>query len=322
MASNKPGPVERHLVYEKIVGEKGIWIADIDGSHPRLLVPDAYGPVISPDGKWLVYSSPCTDCDTDPVYLVSTKAGEKSRRLPKGVIGDVSWSPDSKRIVGTQSLSGDQGGLVSIDVESGRETALAQGQFEGWSFSPDDQNIVFAVDARGLYIVGVNGGQPRQITNARDCFDDCSSPVWGPHEIAFARGFFTDEVSRSEIWGIQPDGSGLRFIARRMRPSFFDDLIPVEWSVNGQALLGGQPDYSGNQAVAVDPEKGTVRELGGDRRPGSMKPIAFSGDGRWVLLERGWPDAPAEDLAVAIAPYGGGKASVVASGATTPSWNR
>ena len=34
-------PVERHLVYEKLIGEKGVWIADVDGGHARLLVRDA-----------------------------------------------------------------------------------------------------------------------------------------------------------------------------------------------------------------------------------------------------------------------------------------
>jgi len=54
MSTEKPEPIERHLVYERLIGETGIWIADVDGARPRLLLPDGGAPEISPDGKWVI----------------------------------------------------------------------------------------------------------------------------------------------------------------------------------------------------------------------------------------------------------------------------
>ena len=64
MSADKPEPIERHLVYEKIVGERGIWIAGADGSNPKLLVAEGEYheisfPQISPDGTQVAYVGDC-----------------------------------------------------------------------------------------------------------------------------------------------------------------------------------------------------------------------------------------------------------------------
>ena len=75
--------VERHLVYEKLIGERGVWIADVDGGHAQLLVRGGRAPVISPDGKWVVYVS----CDPEDelackgTFVISTSGGKTAKTL-------------------------------------------------------------------------------------------------------------------------------------------------------------------------------------------------------------------------------------------------
>jgi Tol biopolymer transport system component len=191
IAGNKPEPaITRHLVYEKTVGEKGIWIADVDGSHPRLLAPDGQLPVISPDGNQVAYTGDCytsSGRDCAKGYVVSSVPGAKPRLLAKRIGWPKTWSPDSKAIVTTQSISEDEDALVRFDVANGEETSLARGRFWGWSISPDGKRIVFAreqgPDPGGavgvkidLYVTDLNGhGEARRLTDTGDGW----YPVWG-----------------------------------------------------------------------------------------------------------------------------------------------
>ena len=332
-------PVERHLVYEKL-GQKGVWIADVDGGHARLLVRGGRAPVISPDGGWVVYVScdPEDELSCKGTFVISTSGG-KPRKLSSDLHtlrpGAGTWSPDSKRIVVSRgSPSGEEEALVSIDLASGKELKLAEGSSSSWSFSPDGKQIVYvragpAVSASGmkttdLFVVDSSGGEPKQITHT----GDSANPVWGPKSIAFARLLPDGQWGRSEIWQVQPDGSGLKTITgplpKRYRSESGGDtkegLIPVAWSEDGRALLSGFL-WSSVMPVAVDPESGKIRELVGKE---FAYAVAISRDGRMVLAYTYPPIGGfSEDSAtVLIVPYAGGRTKIVARAAGSPSWNR
>ena len=342
MATDKPEPIQGHLVYEKLIGEKGIWIADADGRQPRLLVRNGRSPVISPDGKWVAYFADCTAAELGCTYLVST-SGDKPRLLSTRRLEEITWSPTSDRIGSifawgghTYQQPGDEDELVSIDVASGKQVALARApQFFGWSFSPDGENIVFAparLNAEGyysedidLFVTAAEGGETRRITKT----GDASDPVWGPKSIAFAKYTLLkdDEGDASEIWQIQPDGSDLTNIAKRLPKRFVEDgyggLVPIDWSEDGSALLAGLAGNWGYEPIAVDPETGAARELGKFGRPWGANTTAVSRDGRWVLIHEGsFAEVDAENRTVMIVSYEGGKPIVVARGAWAASWNR
>ena len=335
-------PAERHLVYEKLAG-RGVWIADVDGGHARLLVRGGRAPVISPDGRWVVYVScdPEDELSCKGTFVISTSGGKPRRlssddhTLPPGA---GTWSPDSKRIVVSRgsSPSGEEQALVSIDLANGKELKLAEGGpwNWSWSFSPDGKQIVYeragpAVSASGmestdLFVVDSSGGDPKQITHT----GDSAEPVWGPKSIAFARLLPDGQWGRSEIWQVQPDGSGLQTITgplpKRYRSESGGDtkegLIPVAWSEDGRALLSGFL-WSSVLPVAVDPENGKIRELVGKE---FAYAVAISRDGRMVLAYTYPPIGGFSDdsATVLIVPYAGGKEKIVARGAGSPSWNR
>jgi hypothetical protein len=333
-----PAPIGRHLVYG---GDKGVWIAEPDGSRPRLLAADGSAPVISPDGKWVVFSGGDCDSADSPTCgvteLVSTELGAKPRPLGGEAGWPTQWSPDSQAIVTERSLNAEEDELVRIEVADGKETTLAHGEFWGWSLSPDGSNLVFAL-AHGqaprndvfpvvdLYVVNMGGGDPKAITNT----GDSAYPAWGPKSIAFAKLIPTKypspntEFAKDEIWRIQPDGTGRATISGPMLEDMVKGywhcigLKPIDWSDDGRALLGEVQCEGIGKSVAVDPRTGAIRSLG----EGTFT-VALSHDAQFALVQWGDERVGPKNERVLIYPYAGGRApTVVARSAFAPSWNR
>jgi dipeptidyl aminopeptidase/acylaminoacyl peptidase len=323
-------PAERHLVYEKLAGQD-IWIADAGGGNPRLLARNGRTPVISPDGRWVAYVG-CDDEDRCAGTFVVSTSGGKPRKVSTDMglgprVADT-WSPDSKRLVLLRGGLG-QTTLVSIDVASGKELILAKDSPGIWSFAPDGKQIVYARtrggEASDLFVVDSTGGEPKQITHTGDALE----PVWGAKGIAFAREVEKGDSFGDEIWQVQPDGSGIETITGPLRKPYLGDggngsegLVPVSWSENGRALLGAWLLGSDSIPIAVDADGGKFRALAGAAE--YMHTFDISADGRTALVSTfppigGWSD---DTATVLIVPYAGGRPTVVAHGAATPSWNR
>jgi dipeptidyl aminopeptidase/acylaminoacyl peptidase len=334
IAGDTPEPVTRHLVYQKVTGETGIWIADVDGSKPRLLVRDGDVPVISPDGKWVAYVGGCDrsgQCKGS--YVVSTSEGEPRLLSSHDTIA-IGWSSDSERVLAIDPGKHDgvpDSTLLSIGVASGKEVTLAHGDVYGASFSPDGKQIVFAVAQKpsdegfidekiDLFVTGRDGGEARQIT------DDGQSgwPVWGPSSIAFAKLIPSPGWARDELWQIQPNGSERRPIIAPLPKRFlgqgYAGLVPIDWSEDGGALLAGWGNEWGTIPIAVDPETGNARQLV-EYQASEPVSLSRSGDLALVVGVDNVGDYP-ERNTVLIVPYAGGKAHLVAHGATAASWNR
>ena len=337
-----PAPTWHYLVYERLVGEKGVWIAEPDGRRARLLVAHAELPVISPDGKWVVYSGGECDAPDSPTcgsaFLVSTELGAKPRPLGAEAGWPTTWLPDSRAIVTERSASTEEDELVRIDIADGKETTLARGRLCGWSLSPDGRRLVVALahgQALGndvfpvvdLYVVDVaHGGEPKAITNT----GDSAYPVWGPKSIAFAKLIPTKypnrntEFARNEIWQIRPDGTSRTRISGPLPEDMTGyphwhciGLKPIDWSDDGSALLAEEECEAVGQSVAVDPRTGAIRSLG----EGTFT-VALSQDAQIALVQWGDERVGPRNQRVLIYPYAGGKPNVVALGASAPSWNR
>jgi WD40-like Beta Propeller Repeat len=323
--AGEPPSVTRHIVYDHVIGQERIWIADVDGRNPRRLSASGLMPEISPDGKWVVY----VDKPVGDLRLVATDGGE-SQVLAKGLYTVPSWSPTSDRIAARVVVEeGMNEALASIDVETGDTVQLGDGLRMGWSFSPDGKKIVFdrahgagpdkfGAEQIDLFVSDVDGGEAKQITDT----GDAGYPAWGPKAIAFSKLIPYNGWGRHEIAVVQPDGSGRKDVTGPLTKRFLmqgcEGLLPLDWSDNGSALLAGWSCEFSFEPIAIDPLTGAVRPI----KHGSGA-VALSADGQYALVQASLAaETPPEELKVLVVPFEGGEPTVVVKGATSPSWNR
>ena len=186
---------------------------------------------LSPDGKQVAYAVSWIDGETDKeaehsaIWLLTLDSGE-TRQLTSGTARDgaPTWSPDGKQIA-FLSTRGEKAQIYVIPVDGGEAravTSLKQGAGSGAAWSPDGKQIAFTAvpleeprDAskpyrvdrhvyrfnemeylddvvQALYVVSVDGGEARRLTNDRAT---SSQPQWSPDgtEILFASSMQPDK---------------------------------------------------------------------------------------------------------------------------------
>jgi hypothetical protein len=316
------------IAYTKIADPKPavIWTARPDGTGQRRLVR-GLGPAVSPDGRWIAFHR-CGHVHCD-LWVIPAPGGAPrllARRADRPV-----WSSTSDRIVAARTQEVGDTALLSLDPHTGRELELARGFVTAWSVSPVGDEVVYARDATvnldgpawddaNLYVVGIDGGEPRQLT--RD--GHSGYPVWGPEAIAFARLIPYRGWGRHEIWRIEPDGTGRRTVTgrlpKRLLGSGITGLVPVAWSEDGDSLLAELTNEFGGPPYAVDPETGAIRQLGDFGYYAT--PAGLSRDGRFVLVVEGGLPETGVRLGLVMVPYEGGRAKLIATRVGSATWNR
>jgi Tol biopolymer transport system component len=309
----------RFLLYTRHLNSsrQAVWIARLDGAHPRLLVRGGIFGALSPDGRWVAYNkclASLTRCQTGKapfaLFLVASSGG-KSRLLARST-SYPSWSPRSDRIVALRKNT-----LVSLGLDGNLRVLEQTPATAGWSFSPDGNWVVYATArhhtrcASDLFIVRASGGAKRHLTSGRDIF-----PVWGRDWIAFSRYPKTCAYAR-RIWRIHPDGSDVTPVTGPPPPRYTRGgsyaLDPIEWTPDERVLLAGLATEWGAEAIRVDVQSGAFRMLSGYA-------IDLSREGRVALVDSGAGEGPQTIAAVTLAD---GRRKVLAHGDVAfPSWNR
>jgi Protein kinase domain/WD40-like Beta Propeller Repeat len=244
-----------------------IWLYEL--ASERLsrftFAPASMLPAWSPDGRWIAYGG--------------AQEGRNAKVLRKRVdgIGDeelvwqgndivvpMDWSPDGRSIVATDSTSGIETVLISLEDGEGQPYLSAAGEQWGAAFSPDGDFIAYTTTETGLdevfvssfpagsgkWQVSVEGGQqPVWSRDGRSLFYVRSDAIWRANieiEGAAFRASTPREVLRGPYilrtapWRNFDVGPGDRFVLIRRRT---DRILQrhLEVVLGWEALLEGEP---------------------------------------------------------------------------------
>ena len=286
------------VVEDKDKRHTEIWLAAADGSSRpfRFTNPatEAASPVWSPDGSLLAFSSRREGGEDDIWFLRTTSPGGEAFQIP-GVHAAPRFSPDGRWVL--YRWQGKEPDSLKNQTWRNRvsPTAITRGadpkRFDGRVYTSlpvlaDERGLVPPREARRpshLYVVGIDGGEPRQLTSGALDADD---PAWSPDGrfIAFVQDS-TDplevrEQARPELYVLTVATGAIR----RVTTGFALNSAPA-WSPDGQSLAfvcstgrGAEDDV-----CIVPVGGGTARNLtaGWDLDPGGLR---WSADGKTVYF--------------------------------------
>ena len=213
-------------------------------------------PLLSPDGKWLVYA---TRLDAKTGYrLRELETGEERWLLypvtrddqesaaTRDTMPGSAFTPDGKELVTTLN-----GRIVRVDVASGKTTTvpfLAKVEqeigprvyFESqvdegpvkvrlirWAQqSPDGRRLAFSALSR-IYVMDLPAGRPRRLTDATS---GEFSPVWSPDGRWIA--YVTWTPDGGHIWKAPADGGTPQQLSKRA--AYYSDL---RWTPDGERIV-------------------------------------------------------------------------------------
>lgn len=254
------------VVFEKPL-EFGLYTIPAEGGRPTVVSHGEYPvqPRFSPDGK--------------RIYHVN-----------KAVAGSGAWQR-----LGIAFVPADGGEVKMIPLQSDEEIGL-QGYGTGNDISPDGKTIVFSGRTKesgrhfNIWTIPVEGGKPRQLTQAHDQFTD-SWPCWSPDgkAIAFVRfriskNYFEGQ-SEPNIYVIQisdGDPTPLTSESDHVAP------CPIAWSPDGSMIAFFSPkdeaDYSEGTLKVISPEGGESQVIGKAQGIQVNKELAWSPDSRKIAF--------------------------------------
>jgi len=204
---------------------RDIWTIDVGGAHTvRVTTHEAndWNPVWSPDGRWLYFLS--NRSGSMNLWRVAideatgvTSGEPQALTAPAPYVADFSLAADGVTAVYASILNATNVGRVAFDSASGVVKGPVQpittgtrdlSGIGGIDVTRDGRFIAASTSPRGqedLYIIAVEGGAIRQLTNdfARD-----RVARWSPDGRHIV--FQSDRAGHHELWSIGADGSGLR----------------------------------------------------------------------------------------------------------------
>jgi TolB protein len=282
-----------------------IWVIEPDGSNPRPLVatPELDGPAIwSPDGTRLAFWSFASDGDGTDMAAVDAAMADPDPNMSVNVVRadgtdhqvlmsgikwaspcgtDLSWAHDSEHLAVSYTATEDGAEvpvieILSVDGEPSRRL-LSYGVDPSWS--PDDRALAYhgVVTSNGVWIVGADGTDPRQLSGTTGSGCAFDGPAWSPDGSQVA--FYGGPDGAHDVWVAEVDGTG----ELRLSTDLADEYWP-RWSPDGSRLAFDRvvdPANNAPQFVVSDPDGGNQAML--DHAPVAARYPTWSPDGRSIL---------------------------------------
>ncbi len=164
----QPSPDGRFVAFDSDRdGERGIYVANRDGSQVRRVSPPGYAavPTWSPNGEWLAYIRAETDKPSVWNLWAQPAAGGSARRITNYRYGQTwaaSWFPDNRRIAYSHEDT-----LMVMDQQTGETTRYrtpVKGQLVRTpAVSPDGTKIIFQVFRHGGWLLDLADGSMQHV---------------------------------------------------------------------------------------------------------------------------------------------------------------
>lgn len=321
-----PG-VRRGIAYQSGSDEAGsgwIYFTPLTGTDPvRFGKPRRLArgsdPLLSPDGQRVLFTVTSLIVRNQPatsrLYSISSGGGKpkllrETESFDGGdrayiAPGSIVWSPDSQHL----AIPGDD--LRIVAAGSGKVQRIIKNA--SWpSFSPDSRSLAYVLNngsGADLYITDRDSGKTRRLTHLGDAGD----PFWGPKEIAFTHS--------NGIWLCDQEGKHLLQLGQKLIVgSLYGN--PVGWSSDGRRLLTEGLEPGATSRVVAVPSGSVVFSSFGSA---NVYGLGLSRSGRLALFDTCappyWQTSSSGGVGVATIAGGLPKATAVASGACSASWN-
>ena len=297
-ASQAPRSLEETVVYSSIQPANwDLYIFDQPGATPRRLTTDPgldYNPAVSPDGRWVVFTSERSG--SPDLYVLDLQHPDQPKQLTRNPAMEdaASFSHDGRRLVFVSTASGNPDIFVMPfapdDARAGEKavnlTRHAAGDYRP-VFSPDGRRILFSSNrdaspaplasaavadtfqSSDVYVMQADGTGVQRLTNTEG-WD--GSPAWTPNGDAIV--FYSQRDGEPRIHRMKTDGSAAQAISAQGEAALSPTFTPqgrLGFTVrrNGKwTIVSTQPDGSDLRvesdaardywAPAFDPKSGRL----------------------------------------------------------------
>jgi len=255
-----------------------IYAMNPDGSDERQLTSLSQNLFVansaqwSPDGRRLVFPVVTPNPVPGQIWVMNADGSNQHAIFtdPTNIDLNTSFSPDGKHIVFTRCQAGGQPPCAIYRIRSDGSDLTALTNFDPNpdivdafpEYSPDGGRVAFTNLTRegvleAVYVMNADGSDVHRLTPPAI---GAALPDWSPNgeKIAFDTNdpfcggggcFFPD----SEIWMIEPDGSGLQRLSGD--PNFLD--FNPSWAPQGNAIVFEQddPSFTTSQLLVLNLDK-------------------------------------------------------------------
>jgi Tol biopolymer transport system component len=324
-----PAAANATLAYTTNLFHPHVAVAKNDNGKGAKAIGAGTNPKVSPDGELVAFERELSNGKGPEMKLYDVATGKtKTIFSPWRDSYSFAWSPDSTMVAALRGGELGKRTLAVVDVETGKQTRIASGYFNGISFSPDSKELVFGLETdevayppkTDLVRAPVTGGPTSTLTH-----DHVSGyPLWGPTgQIAFVKllgGKQRQYGPKNDLFLMNANGKGVKRLTHTRVDALTQGLYPTAWSASGRQLLAEYGGQDTSYAVAVNPRTGAEKSLSPGNTETGFVGVALTANGKTVLGYMGGYEGPGSQLKIASVPYQGGKPKILVSGGFSPSW--
>jgi Tol biopolymer transport system component len=293
------------------------------GAHQIGLGRNAH---ISPDGENVIFERETKN--GGEMRLYSMAAGQSQRLMnPWRESFVFAWSPDSSMIAALKGPWNGKATLMLIDLETGKRIKVAKGYFNGVSFSPESDEIVYGVSNSFAYPLkseifryAIQSGKKVKLSHDKNS----AYPLWGPTgQIVFVRQLGAKSRKygpANQLFVMNEEGQQISQVSHTKVNPLAQGLTPLGFSEDGNRLLAEFGGQDQSYAVAVSLVTGHEKALTKDPEMGFVG-AAISPDGKTVLGTAGLGFGGNPHPKVVTVPFTGGRQKVLVPNAYEPSWS-